>query len=72
MPSRQEHVEAHSAPACRISPACPGMEAVQRVTARTRNTACGWYTTLSTDSTDTCSERRSGAGENCQWRATSR
>ena len=36
------------------APACPGMLAVHRVTARTLNTACGWYTTRSTDSTDTC------------------
>ena len=34
--------------------AWPGSVAVQRATARTRKTACGWYTTRSTDSTDTC------------------
>ena len=35
----------------------PGMDAVQRDTGRTRKTACGWKTTASAASTDTCSRR---------------
>jgi hypothetical protein len=36
----------------------PAMAAEQRVTARTRNSACGWNTMRSTPSTDTCSAAR--------------
>lgn len=56
------------------------MLAVHRVTARTLNTACGWYTTRSTDSTDTCMVRGEAGGawgqqpmgSRCQQRSTRR
>ena len=40
----------------RLRPA-PDREAAQRVTGRTLKTACGWYTTASAVSTDTCDAR---------------
>ena len=38
------------------------MEAVQRDTGRTRKTACGWNTTASAASTDTCNAKNAAFG----------